>query len=333
MAKSKYARLAEDDDSDSAPSTSKRAKSGPGKKGKSYAPLAAPSWPATKLRERSASVEPKVVDHVFFKCLKKLPSRFLLRFLEQLSVGNDAVDPDDPPTLYSRIASDVEGLIPAVRERVTNPIPLSLHPRNLSVLAAHFGAKVPDPSEWVSDGTIQSMTDLTPDVAREVLVQRSIPEFQAYTTCPSIFSDHGLVRCFCGQTASFKQVQVYQQKGKFVDRFHCTEGRCRFNITSGALALLKDLMADLGVDRIPVWFCPLHPEQDLRITQEFEFDKELKISVPTDNIYLSCPHVETKGGKKEFCIREILGDDSTPHLATGVPFWRTMAAMESPPNA
>ena len=192
-------------------------------------------------------------------------------------------------------------------------------PRMVTVLAAYMGVPgLEDPTRLFSDGTLLSKTAGLTSISLSQLDQ---PELCAYTTADAILDAKGDVRCFCGQPMRLQTKQGWQGRGKtqsFVCKGASNGTHCRLNITVEALPRLRDLMQKMGVVRIPKFFCPAHPSNDVVIS-------ELTDSVTGESkLKIRCSWYGGAAGAREFCTSEFLGPKGENHLASGECLWKAL---------
>jgi hypothetical protein len=89
------------------------------------------------------------------------------------------------------------------------------------------------------------------------------------------------------------------------------------HITVSALSFLTQMMEDMQVRSIPIWFCPTHPDKEIRITEHENEDG-------TRNLKARCAFFSNDGGTREWCVSEYLGPDGAVWKPTGAPIWKAL---------
>lgn len=300
------------DDSDSEDERKRGKKSSSTKKGKSGRPrLCAPTFNQKRIHGASQTMNQSVVEAFMLGPFKQLPATFRLRLIQII----EASKADNK--VYKDHADEFSQLLDRLESKVGDgqAIPKDCYPASLCVLAAYLGATVPDEKDWISDGTFSS-TD--PALAALDPRSRQTNDFRAYVSGPQVLSDQGTVTCYCGRPASYAQQRSWGNK-KVVNFFQCKEGQCRFHITADALSLLKEMMNKMGVARIPLWFCPKHPELAMKISEVIDKD------TGEGTLTVQCPFYENNDGQKTFCHSEPLGPEGDDWLMTGEVMWKSLA--------
>jgi len=297
-----------DSDDEQGPKPEKRTKT---KKG-TRAPLQRPLWNPANLALRAirGQIDSATVDALFINkdMLRKWPAQFRLRLVRSL-IASGLENP-----IYKRHSEDLNSLAESLEAKVGEEPGLEQMTAAASVLSAWLGcSKAVNPAELVSEGTMAN-----PDLNRSGVnpSSRQVCELLAYTSAPRILSAQGDVTCFCKEPAAFKQQQPWNRSQEVVSYYVCREGRCRMHITTDALGKLNEIMNDMNVDTLPIWFCPNHPEQQIKMTL-----------VPAKGD--EAPYIKARCGfynaePREFCVSEALGPDGEPHRMTGEPLWKAM---------
>lgn len=277
--------------------------------------LGLPSW-TPKLLGLTATqggFEAAVGDTLFLSVLKYWPDSLkvkLLALLQKAPKENKFVATfrDEINELRETLDAEYEASGVVDRHR-------SVIPRMVAVLAAHLGvvAGPEDPAKLISDGTL-----LAPDIEGIKLEARALPELCAYTTSPALLTSNGDVRCWCQKPIVLKTRQSWRGLGPALQYFSCATGQCRLHITISAMKTLQTTMEKLGVSRVPMWFCPQHPDREIRISDhddEETKDKKLKVR---------CSWYGGDQRDRQFCSSEWAGPDGQVHQATGPVIWRAL---------
>jgi hypothetical protein len=298
MAKTKFL----EDGEEAAPSKGKR------RAGGVKSVLTKPAWHGKAIALRGQKLEEQVVTQVFTKALKGYPSILKLRLANLILAGGE----DNP--IRKRHLEDFEEMKEKLEKVVKNK---DKEPAaNTCVLAAYLGAtELPEESTWLADGTF--VEDL-PEGLHIAATSRAPVELAALGVSRAFSDCNGVVSCYCGQPAAYKQQQGWGNSGKTFF-FTCRDGRCRMYITPSALNSLTTLMSDIGVTTIPQFFCPAHPDREIRITEVPDKDGSGPIILQA-----RCPWFSNENNRKEFCCNQRLGEHGDPHAVTGQQVWTAL---------
>lgn len=194
----------------------------------------------------------------------------------------------------------------------------SVYPYQAVVIAAYMGATtLPSEDECVSSSTY---LDPTP------LIQKMDPKHRDETTLRAVqmvswpITDQGTINCFCGKAAAYRKATSYG-KIKRSSFFDCVDQQCRMHFTAEAMAALTGLKGRYNVEKFPALFCPLHPEQEIRISEAFE--KDSKGNQIGQYLKARCAFYKNENNSREFCVNEVVGNESD-YNATNLGVWKIM---------
>jgi hypothetical protein len=284
--------------------------------------LTLPMWTPRNvaLNAMQGGIEASMGDMLFGRILAEWPDALKYRLVQTLLTVEDRGDNKflqqhmaEMTDLRDALEEDYKLAIE--RKEIEADPYRHLIPRMVAVLAAHLGAYkgVGDPCTLISDGTLLGSATL---VAPE---NRILPELCALRASRPIINDKGAVTCWCGKNMLFRTKRAWKGNGPPTEYFVCPTGNCRLEITSSALQTLKDLMEEMQVSHIPEWFCPLHPDKEIKIT-----DGETEGEGSTRFLRVRCSWYSGDQRTRQFCCSEIAGPMGEPHLATGEIMWKAL---------
>jgi hypothetical protein len=273
--------------------------------------LSKPAWSGKSIASRAQRLDGAVVEQVFIKALRGYPAQLKLR-LVNLILGGGAEN-----AILSRHREDLEDMQRALQEKVGEDKDSEFPAARTCVLAGYLGAQnLPAESTWLSDGAF-----VMEDVPTGVKASARAPlELAAIRSSPGFVDSKGAVHCYCGVSAVYKQQSGWNNQGK-VCYFTCREGKCRMYVTVGALSLLTEMMEEMGVSTIPQFYCPEHPDKEIRIS-EFKQGESMLLQA-------RCPWYSSDSGRREFCVKEVMGPEGDPHSVTGQQVWTAMDLLTS----
>lgn len=300
-----------DDSDDDEPRRPTKGKAGR----KVHVTLSTPVWKGRSYRAQAQSLDASVVDSVFCKYLRSYPRPLKYRLLNLI-----LDDPDKADNSVAKLCGeDFEDLRTDLKTKLADLTFVETLPKNAIVLAAYLGASVPDPTipdKSVTDATLMvesaSLSTIPPET-------RQVAALCAITMAKSLKADSGAVRCFCGSTAAFRTKAGWSGAPP-THYFACADGRCRMQISSDAVDALSHLMADMHVDKIPMWYCPTHPDRAIAISEEKIKDSDRCRLKARCTFY-------AKDADQKYCVAEYLGPDGEAFNTTGEQFWKAMDAL------
>jgi hypothetical protein len=267
--------------------------------------LAKPAWSGKSIASRAQRLDGAVVEQVFIKALRGYPAQLKLRLVNLVLEGGEN-------GVLSRHRKDLEDMRDALLEKVGEVKDPEFPAARTCVLAAYLGAQnLPSESTWLADGAF-AMDEAPAGVKADARVPL---ELAAIRSSPGFVDSKGAVHCYCGVGAVYKQQTGWNNQGKTC-YFTCKEGKCRMYVTVSALSHLTELMEEMGVTTIPQFYCPEHPDKEIRIS-DFEQGNRILLQA-------RCPWYSSDSGRREFCVKEVMGPEGDSHAVTGQQVWTAM---------
>lgn len=319
MADSKLARSKFDGDSDDDAPPAKKQRASGKRRGNGVPMLQAPLWKPTSLRKTADKLDNATIEFVLSSVLKNYPVVCRYRLFE--AICSDATR--NANRVYKDNHQDFDNTYEKLKTKVQKIAYVDTPTTTTIVLATMLGATTIDPThvDVLNDETLmndEEGTEMIPPTSRR------LPEFVALSTVPKFQAgDRGSVVCYCGSPAAFTSRKGFGNAPPS-QWFKCAEGRCRLQITPSGLMLLNTLMKEHALERIPVWYCPIHPDQCMAITEEKLKDRDGDFTGDS-KLKIRCTYYNSKASSEgRFCINQYLGPDGMTHQTTGIPVWKAM---------
>jgi hypothetical protein len=165
-----------------------------------------------------------------------------------------------------------------------------VYPSNLVILVATLLgiSGLPDPRHWLSDEACAIMDGENPK-------DRNATSLQAYTLAPTLRASTGDLQCHCETSpAYFKPRALAAYTTPSHNR--CATGACRFHMVHATIKSVGEKMKEMRCERLPLFFCPDHPGQPIKIDYRLDDNKN------PIGVFVKCTAVTTDANRiKRYC--------------------------------
>ena len=224
----------------------------------------APRWDPIAIRDagRTSLTDDEVTD--IFEAIQLLPNGIGARIM--WLVKNFGMD-----TPFGKgIAPDIDDIMMSYRNLghvVRDDNSPIKYPSNLVIVVATLLGitGLPDRAHWLSDEACAVTDGENPKDCNATTLQ-------AYTLAPPLRASTGDLQCHCERPpAYFKPRQLVSYTTPSHNR--CASNACRFHMVHATIKTVGEKMRDMKCARLPLFFCPDHPGQPIKIDFHLDSDK------------------------------------------------------------